>query len=159
MYSNGAMVMESTWNYSMESIWIVPWSPHGLFHGVHGGYACIPYGIHDDYGIRKQLRPQPMLIPWTPHGIPDGFHGSHMDSTWNDEFHDHSIIIPHGIHDDYGIRKQLRPQPMLIPWTPHGIPDGFHGFHMDSTWNNLGKVKTSTFEVKKQTLYPVSDIM
>ena len=107
------------WNYTMESTWIVPWSPHGLFHGVHGGYACIPYGIQ-----------------WNPQGMV-------LDSTWNDEFHDHSIIIPHGIHDDYGIRKQLRPQPMLIPWTPHGIPDGFHGFHMDSTWNNPGKVKTS----------------
>jgi hypothetical protein len=41
------------------------------------------------------------------------------------------------------IRNWLRPQPMLIPWIPYGIPDGFHGFQVDSIWNNPGKVKTS----------------
>jgi hypothetical protein len=53
------------------------------------------------------------------------------------------MIIPHGIHDVHGTTNWLRLQPTLIPWIPHGIPDGFHGFHMDSIWINPGKVKTS----------------
>ncbi|EDR13461.1 uncharacterized protein LACBIDRAFT_322419 [Laccaria bicolor S238N-H82] len=27
----------------------------------------------------------------------------------------------------------------LIPWIPYGIPGGFHGFQMESIWNNPGK--------------------
>jgi hypothetical protein len=53
------------------------------------------------------------------------------------------MIIPYGIHDVHGTTNWLRLQPTLIPWNPHGIPDGFHGFHMDSIWINPGKVKTS----------------
>jgi hypothetical protein len=53
------------------------------------------------------------------------------------------MIIPHGIHDVHGTTTWLWSQPTLIPWIPHGIADGFHGFHMDSIWINLGKVKTS----------------
>jgi hypothetical protein len=53
------------------------------------------------------------------------------------------MIIPYGIHDVHGTTNWLRLQPTLIPWIPHGIPDGFHGFHMDSIWINPGKVKTS----------------
>jgi hypothetical protein len=55
------------------------------------------------------------------------------------------MIIPYGIHDVHGTTNWLRLQPTLIPWIPHGIPDGFHGFHMDSIWINPGKVKTSYF--------------
>ena len=114
MYSNSIMVinsiricsMESIWTCSMESIWTIPWNPDGLVHGIHGGYAYIPYGI------------------------------------------DHSMIIPHGIHDVHGTMNWLWSQPTLIPWIPDGIPDGFHGFQVDSIWIILGKVKTS----KKQTL-------
>jgi hypothetical protein len=57
------------------------------------------------------------------------------------------MIIPHGIHDVHGTTNWLRLQPTLIPWIPHGIPDGFHGFHMDSIWINPGKVKTSTIHI------------
>jgi len=57
------------------------------------------------------------------------------------------MIIPYGIHDVHGTINWLRPQPTVIPWIPHGIPDGFHMEYlmdsMDSIWNNLGKVKTS----------------
>ena len=86
------------------------WS--GLFHGVHIDYSM--ESIVDMPAFHTESS------------------GIHLEWYW----------IPHGIHDDYGIRKQLRPQLMLIPWTPHGIPDGFHGFQVDSIWNNLGKVKT-----------------
>ena len=34
---------------------------------------------------------------------------------------DHSMIIPHGIHDVYGIRNWLGPLPTSIPWIPYGI--------------------------------------
>jgi len=56
--------MESTWNCSMESIW--------TFHGIQGGYAPIPYGIHDVYGIRNWLGPLPTSIPWIPYGLYQG---------------------------------------------------------------------------------------
>ena len=49
-----------------------------------------------------------------------------LDSTWNDEFHDHSMIIPYGIHDVHGTMNWLWSQPTLIPWIPGG-------FHMDYT--------------------------
>ena len=49
-----------------------------------------------------------------------------MERSWNDQFHMEWAYPP------------------WIPWnSPYGIPDGFHGFHMDSILNNLGKVKTS----------------
>ena len=104
------------------------WS--GLFHGVHGGYACIPYGIQwNPLGMVLDSHME-FIIPW-----PLNHH-----STWNPWW--------------LGIRKQLRPQPMLMPWTPHGIPDGFHGFQVDSIQNNLGKVKTLVlFSWSKKILY------
>jgi hypothetical protein len=40
-----------------------------LFHGIQGGYASIPYEIHDVHGIENWLRPQPMLIPWNHYGL------------------------------------------------------------------------------------------
>ena len=43
--------------------------------------------------------------------------GIHVEPVWNPCGINHSILIPHGIHDVYG-------------------------FHMDSIRNNLGKVKT-----------------
>ena len=69
--------------------------------------------------------------------------GIHVEPMWNPCGINHSILIPHGIHDVHGIRKWLSPQPTFIPWIPYGIHDGFHGFHMDSIRNNPGKVKTS----------------
>ena len=69
--------------------------------------------------------------------------GIHVEPMWSLCGIDHSILIPHGIHDVHGIRNWLGSQPTFIPWIPYGILDGFHGFHMDSIWNNLGKVKTS----------------
>ena len=69
--------------------------------------------------------------------------GIHVESVQNGSFHDHSILIPCGIHDVHGIRNWLGSQPTVIPWIPYGILDGFHGFHMDSIQNNPGKVKTS----------------
>jgi hypothetical protein len=62
------------------------------------------------------------------------FHVEFVESIWN----------PYGIHDVHGTTNWLRLQPTLIPWNPHGIPDGIHGFHMDSIWINPGKVKTSS---------------
>jgi len=38
-------------------------------HGIQGGYAPIPYGIH---GTTNWLRPQPTLIPWIPNGLTQG---------------------------------------------------------------------------------------
>ena len=69
------------------------------------------------------------------------FNGIHMDSSMESKvdmpaFHMESS----GVH---GIRNWLGSWPTFIPWIPYGIPDGFHGFHMDSIWNNPGKVKTS----------------
>ena len=69
--------------------------------------------------------------------------GIHVEPMWNPCGINHSILIPHGIHDVHGIRNWLGSQPTFIPWIPYGIHDGFHGFHMDSIRNNLGKVKTS----------------
>ena len=68
-----------------------------------------------------------------------------MDSIWNWPFHDHSMIIPYGIHDVHGTMNWLWSQPPLNPWIPHGIPHGFHGFQVDSIWIIPGKVKTSFF--------------
>ena len=75
MYSNGAMVMESTWNCTMESIWnysmesngIIPWSPYGLFHGVHMDYSMesmvdMPAFHMESSGIHKEWC-------WIPHGM------------------------------------------------------------------------------------------
>ena len=50
--------------------------------------------------------------------------GIHVEPMWNPCGIDHSILIPHGIHDVHGIRNWL----------------GSHS--MDSIRNNLGKVKT-----------------
>ena len=61
-------------DHSMESIWTIPWNPYGLIHGIHGGYAYIPYGIHDVHGTMNWLWSQPTLIPWVPGGF-------HMDYT------------------------------------------------------------------------------
>ena len=69
--------------------------------------------------------------------------GIHVELMWNPCGINHSILIPHGIHDVHGIRNWLGSQPTFIPWIPYGIHDGFHGFHMDSIRNNPGKVKTS----------------
>ena len=69
--------------------------------------------------------------------------GIHVEPMWNPCGIDHSMTTPHGIHDVHGIRNWLGSQPTFIPWIPYRIPDGFHGFHMDSIWNNLGKVMTS----------------
>ena len=69
--------------------------------------------------------------------------GIHVEAMWNPCGINHSILISHGIHDVHGIINWLGSQPTFIPWIPYGIPDGFHGFHMDSIRNNLGKVKTS----------------
>ena len=55
------------------------------------------------------------------------------------------MIILYGIHDVHGTMNWLWSQPTLIPWIPHGIPHGFHGFQVDSIWIILGKVKTSKF--------------
>ena len=41
---------------------------------------------------------------------------------WNPFGIDHSIFIPHGIHDVHGIRNWLGSQPTFIPWIPYGIP-------------------------------------
>ena len=51
--------MESTWTIPWNPYGLVPWNPYGLVHGIHGGYAYIPYGIQ-----------------WNPCGIV-------MDSIWN----------------------------------------------------------------------------
>ena len=66
--------MESTWTIPWNPYGLVPWNPYGLVHGIPGGYAYIPYGIHDVHGTMNWLRSQPTLIPW----IPGGFH---MDYT------------------------------------------------------------------------------
>jgi len=50
---------------------------------------------------------------------------------------DHSMIIPHGIHDVYGIRNWLGPLPTSIPWIPGG-------FHMDYTEEGKDLQKKST---------------
>ena len=53
------------------------------------------------------------------------FRGKKLDLTGlENTIHDHSMIIPRGIHDVHGTTNWLRPQPTLIPWIPHG-------FHMD----------------------------
>ena len=74
--------MESTWTIPWNPYGLVPWNPYGPVHGIHGGYAYIPYGIHDVHGTMNWLWSQPTLIPWIPHRIADGFHGFHMDSIW-----------------------------------------------------------------------------
>ena len=60
-----------------------------------------------------------------------------MDSIWNCPFHDHSMIIPHGIYDVHGTTNWLWSQPTVIPWIPHGISGWIPwipgGFHMDYT--------------------------
>ena len=53
------------------------------------------------------------------------------------------MIIPYGFHNVHGTMNWLWSQPTLIPWIPHGIPHGFHGFQVDSIWIIPGKVKTS----------------
>ena len=78
-----------------------------------------------------------------------------MDSIWNWPFHDHSMIIPYGIHDVHGTMNWLWSQLTFIPWIPHGIGDGFHGFHMDSIWINPGKVKTSPWRIKCVATFPL----
>jgi len=73
----------SIWNFSGIHMDLFHGIHMDLFHGIQGGYAQIPYGIHDVHGTINWLRPQPTVIPWIPHGIPDGFHGFHMDSIRN----------------------------------------------------------------------------
>ena len=94
--------MECIWTIPWNPYGLLPWNPYGLIHGIHGGYAyipygidhsmTIPYGIHDVHGTMNWLSSQPTLIPWIPHGIPHGFHMEfHMDSM-------DSRWIPYGLY-------------------------------------------------------------
>ena len=52
--------------------------------------------------------------------------GIHVELWWIPYGMDHSMTIPHGIHDVHGTMNWLWSQPTFIPWIPHGIADGFH---------------------------------
>ena len=138
-------------------------SAHLVNHMIlHGGWCSI---LNVVTIFCNQIR----LFLWDSSGISmelNLFHGIHMDcsmescgihvdSIWNWSVHDHSILIPCGIHDVHGIRNWLGSQPTFIPWIPYGIPHGFHGFHMDAIWNNLGKVKTSIIETPIHGAKPI----
>ena len=75
--------------------------------------------------------------PWNPWWICLHSIWNPVESMWNSD----------GFHDVHGTMNWLWSQPTLIPWIPHGIPHGFHGFQVDSIWIIPGKVKTSEFQV------------
>ena len=63
----------------------------------------------------------PGIVPWNPSGLSMESSGIHMEWCWIPYGIDHSMIIPHGIHDVYGIRNWLGPLPTSIPWIPYGL--------------------------------------
>ena len=63
-----------------------------------------------------------------------------MESMWNVPFHVYSIWNP-----GWGWNEKIaEDSPKNVPYGIHGMDGGIHPFHMDSIWNILGSVKTSS---------------
>jgi len=97
-----------------------------LFHGFHGLFHTIPYGM----GLCQKI-----------HQVSYGFHIHSMDwipwIPWNSPWNPYGMGLYQKIHQvPYGFHTHSMD---WIPWIPWIIP---HGFQVESRWNQyLGLVK------------------